>query len=443
MNINDPMGGSNSLTEGQPKIFKIGRYKYAFGLHWQTPDNPKEMAREAKKLAKMDGFKADLYLERRKVAPQYALGRSQEGLLAGAIGAAAIAAHALRGASAWMGIFRVGEGFWFVSVRDDFVLPDGDCYYADENEARDRFDRERRQGGWLKYYAPDGWIDGAEEVPVTQFLGMERGATLSDVNPFAKRIKTIAAVAAIVAVSLVGLTVFKKTQDVSRNVLVQAEAERKLKELETGKNATKYIAAEWASQPNPGDLIETCLDGMRRLPTSAPGYTFRSLSCSKGALTASFERDGGVAGWFEAWGRSEFGAVVFNGAPITPNVFNDGKIATMNGAIVIPPQRKNAPGWDIGLHRVSDAMRALYETSQILGDKISVGPPTRPQSQAGVPVDKEKKAFYAPAHFNLGTRDPDAWGTYLKDFPGVVVQSVEFDSGTNEWRIQGDIYVRI
>jgi len=441
-NLNSARATLSSLTEGQAKVFKIGRYRYAFGLHWQTPDDPKSMTKEAKRLARMDGFRADLYLERRKTAPQFALGRSSEGLLAGAIGAAAVAAQALRGTSAWLGVFRLGDGFWFVSVRDDFVLPDGDCYYEDETEARTRFDREKRLGGWLRYYAPEDWMDGAEEVPVTQFLGLERGPTLCDVNPFDKRFKTIATAALLLGAISVGLYTYYTTHKQAKTIAAATASTEEINRLLASQRVA--IMAPWADRPEPSKMVNACLNGMRHLPTSAPGYTFHSLACTSGGeVSSAFERDRGVAGWFDAWAKTLANQTV-DGSNLSGEAEPTGKTGTIRVSITPPQARMASPGWtqqSLGLYDIATAEKSIRETSQVMGDQLDLSALQRSKENVGT-TDKAIKPKWASTKFSIATRDPDAWATYFNNFPGVVVDGVRFDAGTSMWRIEGEIYVR-
>jgi hypothetical protein len=426
---------SASLTPGRPIVFKIERYKYAFGLHWQTPDDPKTVSKEAKKLAKMDGFRADLYLERRKVAPQFALGRSSEGLIPGAIGAAAVAAQALRGASSWAGIFRLGEGFWYVAVRDDFVLPDGDCYYVDETEAQERLLQERRTGDFLKFYAPEGWMDGAEDLPVTQFLGMERGPTLTEVNPFTRQVKGALAGIAVISIVLGGMFYYKSISDVNDSVKKQVEAKRTLEDMRVKSTMEKKEIEPWPTRPPAHEHLAGCLREMRSLPVLSPGYKFKGLVCkSNGFVEAAFKRAGGFAGWFQTWAKD------YAKDGFVPDVSQDGANAALSKKL---PEMRNRGETAGPIHDKFSAATALIEATQIYGDAINLAPPSIPPAPAGVDPKTYKPPSFAPARFTITTKSPDVWTGYFTTFNGIVIDSVDFDAATSDWHIQGDLYVRL
>ena len=69
----------------------------------------------------------------------------------------------------WAGAFRLREGTVVTVVRDDLIVPDGDQFFSDETEARDRLLQEIGFGGLQRIYAPEAWaikeIDACDNIP--------------------------------------------------------------------------------------------------------------------------------------------------------------------------------------------------------------------------------------------------------------------------------------
>src|SRR5271170_2799365 len=71
----------------------------------------------------------------------------------------------------WAGAFRLREGTVVTIVRDDLIVPDGDQFYTDEAEARDRLLQEIGFGGLQRIYAPEAWaIPSADTMPVSLLI---------------------------------------------------------------------------------------------------------------------------------------------------------------------------------------------------------------------------------------------------------------------------------
>lgn len=408
---------------GQPQIYKIGSRRFAFGLLWQAAESPKTVLREARALASDPRVKADLYVVRTGAECQFGLGRKASGLVPGAVAAAAAAASRLKGT--WLGAFRLGAGYWIVAIRDDLVLPDGDRYYATESDARERFLAEHRQGGWQRVFGPTAWLDTAEEVSAADLLGNAKQPRLAEVNPLAARFKYILAAGLGFGVLLGAAwyyqhvaTTMPVPPDINYGALPPPPA-------------PPAATPPWYERANAGMHFDACVARLATLPTDAPGYRLRSLSCDHARYSAKFARAGGVAAWFEAWAKSLDETFVVNIAPA-------GDAAELAGALTPLPPR----GIE-GIYTADAISRAFVEAAQTLQDELKIGQVRLPPVPAGNAPAAAPRPAFAPMAFTITTPNIGAWKTYIASVPGVVVSVIDFDATTTKWKIQGDIYVRL
>ncbi len=105
--------------------------------------------------------------------PQFGLGQKSAGHKAGMPVFAACLANQQPGS--WAGAFRLREGVVVIVIRDDLIVPDGDQFFSNENEARDRLLQEIGFGGVQRVYAPEAWaIPAADSMPISLLLDDRR-----------------------------------------------------------------------------------------------------------------------------------------------------------------------------------------------------------------------------------------------------------------------------
>lgn len=424
---------AQNTAAGAPQIFKIARRRYAFGLFWQVPENPKATLREAKAFAAKSPRKYDLCAVRTGVEAQYGLGRKADGLMPGAVAAAACAAERLKGS--WLGAFRLGTGFWFVAVRDDNVIPDGDVVFEDEASARERFDKERRQGGWQTVFAPSNWFDGATEATIDEVLAGAAAPKLVELNPLAGRLKVIVGGALLIGLLGIGAYAYKSYEEARKEQREAEEARRRVAEIinQRSKEQAK-VPPPWYSATDTGVALEGCLNTLERMPAQAPGYSLKYLRCDIGPaqFSARFDRVAGTAAWFEAW------AAAYKDHGLASSIAANGKSADLIGRLPAAPARGEQ-----GIHYHQAVAVSLVESAQTLRDELTLTDPRLPPPPPGVDPTTMPKPAFAPLAFTVRTFHPRAWTYYLASVPGLIVSAVEFDASTMTWKFQGDIYVRL
>src|ERR1700730_13440770 len=153
-------------------VVTVGRRPYAVGLYWENSPSGR-VSQAAKEAARQPGQQADFYAVRAGSKtgriPQFGLSPTGAGHKIGLPVFAACLANQQPGS--WAGAFRLREGTVITVVRDELIVPDGDQFFADESEARDRLLQEIGFGGLQRIYAPEAWaIPSADTMPVSLLI---------------------------------------------------------------------------------------------------------------------------------------------------------------------------------------------------------------------------------------------------------------------------------
>lgn len=284
-------------------VVTVGRRPYAVGLYWENSPSGR-VAQTAKEAASQPGQQADFYAVRGggKTArvPQFGLGQSSAGHKSGMPVFAACLANQQGGS--WVGAFRLREGVVITVVRDDLIVPDGDQFYLNESDARDRLLQEVGFGGLQRIFAPEAWaIPGADSMPLSLLLDERRDIRLQAVR-IPKQTLVIGAVLA--ALLLVGL---------GAGLYIQAEkeAEEKARQdaLEKAKLAAQRLLPsqmtfqaeyppperKWEKTPLPLAVVEACRDGLSQVPAALAGWRLTDLRCDGYALSVTWQHEIGFA----------------------------------------------------------------------------------------------------------------------------------------------------
>jgi hypothetical protein len=432
---------------GTPKILKIGSRKYAVGLRWVVADTAnRDLRAQARQEIRDTGGGADLYVLREaqigREVRQFGLGARADGLMPGAVAAAAAAANSLPGT--WLGAFATDGGWWIVQVRNDAIVADGDAFYEFEREAIERFDRERRQD-WASIYAPASWnVEGAREISIIDLLQGQRSPRLQEANPSGTYLKVALLVGLIAVGAGLGYTFWLDYQD----RLAQEAAERERQEREARLRAALLarqqaqpivVPAPWTEQPQHAPWFEHCQAALAATPSQIPGYRLSGRRCEPRSAHTTFARTDGFIGWAE---RHLEGRLVPGQRLVFPADQSGVEIVTQ-----LPPRPLRGPE---GVHDDATARRFLIEQAHATGVRLQITQ-TRVDPPAPPPGAPERNPDGTPFEMPLPpwgafqiTLDADRlghWPTLLAGLPGFVPTRMS-ETPEGHWTIQGDVYVR-
>jgi hypothetical protein len=273
-------------------VVTVGGFKYAAGLYWQ-PSVDKNASKAARSAAKQPGFQAEYFCVRpgTKSQPvaQFGLGIAAAGHKSGMPSLAANLANQQPGS--WVGAFRVTEGIFFIAVRDDLIDPEGDAWYAHDDDAHSRLEQEIARGGLTNIYCPSEWgVSGGENIGITSLLTGRRDVALQDVG-IPKSVLYLTLLLLVVGGLAYGGYSYWQYQE-------NARIAREAAELQAQINARTALAGPaqypkiWQDAPLPMQYLKSCEEALSKLQAEYLGWIKNNVQCSGNALSVTWARDG-------------------------------------------------------------------------------------------------------------------------------------------------------
>jgi len=414
-------------------VVTIGRRQYASGLYWENSPSGR-ITQAAKEAARQPGVQARFFAVRagNKAGrvPQFGLSQAQAEHKAGLPSLAACLANQQPGS--WAGAFRLREGTAIVVIRDDLIVPDGDQFFLDETEARDRLLQEMALGGLQRVYAPETWgVSGADTMPVGLLLNERTDVRLRQVALPRSTVITLTA-GFIILLTLLGVGWYIQQEEARR----RAEELARLSELERQRQeaAQKLLSGlqqgpppypeperKWENQPNPLEVIEACRAGLSQLQMVVAGWRMESVRCDGSTISQKWSRTGG-----------------FSSPPPKSFVTDSGSSASLS--VNLPPLEKRGPQKLPNQETIT--RRYLGQNwpgsiSRLQDDPPPPPPPDYKGEWKPPPPKWVKRSFTLSAPVL-----PGALPVFFGDLPGVVINSMVIGGGgvSGSWTVEGVIY---
>ncbi len=413
-------------------VVTVGRRQYASGLYWENSPTGR-VSQAAKEAARQPGSQSDFFVTRlgnkQGRVPQFGLAPPTEGFKAGMPSLAGCLANQQPGS--WIGAFHLREGTALVVVRDDLVVPDGDVFFLDETEARDRLYQEMAIGGFQRIYAPEAWgVPGADTMPLGLLLNERTDVRLRSVALSTQAKVVLAVGMALILLFLgIGWHVQQKRAEEEMERLQQLETLKRLK-AQAMKASPLSVTPDyppperkWEKRPRPMDVISACRESLVKVPLAVAGWRMIGARCSEKALTVNWTRSGG-----------------FSNPPPESVVTDTGSAAVSTIPLAPLEVRKPEGLWD------PDVITKRYlnqNWSGLISRAPDDPPPPPPPGYKGEwnppPPPWVKRSFTLTVPVLPWTL-PD----FLSDMPGVIVTSLSLSGGkgtSNEtWTVEGVIY---
>lgn len=415
-------------------VVTVGRRSYAAGLYWENSPSGR-VAQTAKEAASQPGQEADFYAVRGSNkagrVPQFGLGQGAAGHKAGMPAFAACLANQQPGS--WAGAFRLREGTVVTVVRDDLIVPDGDQFFTNEDEARDRLLQEMGFGGLQRVYAPESWaIPGADTMPISLLLDERRDIRLQTVRIPREFIIAGAAAAVVLLIAIGGFWYYQKVEE------EKAAAERaRLEELQRLADAAKQMLPSqfqqqpeypppervWEKRPPVLAVIQSCHVGLSKVPAEVVGWRLGQLRCDGSSISISWSRTQG-----------------FTKPPPENAVISE----TGGAASLTIPLSTLTPRGPEGLIDPSEVTRRYLAQdwpgtlSRMADDPPPPPPPNYQGTWAPPPAPWVKRSFTVTV-----PELPSSLPLFLGDLPGTIINSLSYTPGGNmggSWAVEGVIY---
>jgi len=412
-------------------VVTVGKRQYACGLYWENSPSGR-VSQAAKEAARQPSVMARFYAARagKKTGrvPQFGLS-NDEAHKAGMPVLSACLANKQPGS--WAGAFRFREGIAIVVVRDDLIVPDGDLFFTDETEARDRLLQEMALGGIQKVYAPETWgISGADSMPVSLLLN---DSTEIRLRPVAMSQKTVAVLGGMgfLLLLLLGAGWYIQEKESERKAAelrakeaierARMEAADYMPGLAQGEPKYPPPVRKWEDKPTALDVIQSCLDALTRAPAVVAGWRLERVTCDGASLNQLWVRTSGFS------------------SPPPGSVVNEmGSTASVN--ITLP---------ELGKRGHEDLKDPEEITKRFLAQNWP-GSINRMQDDPPPPPPPEYKGPWNPPpppwvkrSFTLSVPQlPWTLPTYFSGLPGIVIGSLslQFSGTMGTWTAEGVIY---
>ena len=401
-------------------FFTAGGSTYAASLFWQPLRNRDDPYTEIADASENVLEGADLFALRGGKTPQYGLCISSQGYKKGAKVGAIGLMNAIPDASSVLAVFKVNEGWWYVCIRNEIILADGDQLFLTEQEAKDQFSSMLAVPDWQYKIAPAEWnIEDAVQFDINSFLVTYPKENLQKVHALrGTKLLVVLTVGAIAAIWLLSTVVSLIFSAKPQKPIVAPVA---IKTIQTAPPPPE--PKPWENLLRPDQVLTACYKGVQVLVgISTPGWHIGGITCTPDGLVTSWRMEIGRLTWIDK--ALESSGVVFSNREISPN-------GTEVMASIQMPQidTYNSPPKYTSTE-LTNILNDLFQGLQMSMSK-SLQTWTSPQHNV-----------YRYMNFSFSSKhDPTVWSDLLTKFSGLTVNVIKYDVNTNSWQYEGAIYV--
>lgn len=408
-------GGKNWGTS-----FDIGQTTYATSLFWQPLRNVDDPYLEVEDAAEEVLEGADLFVLKKGKSPQFGLCISSQGYQKGTRAAIPALVGALSEATSFLAVFKVNNGWWYVCVRNDIVLSDGDMLFFNEQDAKDQFSSMLAVPDWNYKIAPAEWnIADTRELNLEEILKQGPKEILQKIHA----LRGAKLVAAIVVSLVVGIWLLSSIISFIMKPRAPKPIVAPIAIKEVQKTPPPPEPKPWEAIPRPEQILSKCYNGVQDLVTiSTPGWKIGGITCTPEGLVTSWKMEIGRLSWIDKALKDS--GIVFSSKSISPN--GTEVIASMP---ISRAKTFNSPPTMNGV----DLVNTINDLFQGLQMQVSLSSQTwtSPQNK----VYKSVKFSFSSKH------DPLVWADILTKFSGLMINLIKYDTNTNSWYYEGAIYV--
>ena len=393
---------------------------YATSLFWQPLQNASDPFQEVEEASAGVLEGADLFCIKGGKAPQFGICVSHEGYKNGETVGAVALATALSDVGSYIAVFKTKEGWWYVCVRNDIILSDGDMLFLSEEEAKTQFMSMLAVPDWGKKIAPKEWeIEETEQADLGDLLIRGAKSKLQKIKALrGTKLFMVIAISAVVGIWLLSslIDTLFLTPTV-RPVVVPVKPK-------VAQKAEPIVEIKpWEKVPNAKDVMLNCYEGIVALnKILPPGWDIGNIACSNGSAATSWKRNVGRVAW--ATKALEDSGLNFSGYSFS----GDG--ASLSATLSLPKAKEflNPP------QKTFIALQNdLNDTFQTIGVRIALSSGSAKSSTGNT---------YRTVQFSLDSDyNPYTWIDLLTKYSGLEIKLITYSPQTKIWHYEGIIYV--
>lgn len=443
-----PAAPTNQAPNVDKGSITVGKTSYAVGLFWQPLQDVDDPIPEIRETMEAD-VGADLYCIHYGRAPQYGTAKRGNGNSEGQnVGAVAVL-DALSDKSSFVAVFKVPEGWWFVAVRNDLILPEEDVLYTNEAEAKDAFFSMMAVPDWGYKIAPADWkVDGAQATDLEELLQNAFQVRLVSLSA-ARGTKILLAITALILV-IVCVTVYFIVILYDKVVTPPTRIEPVVPQaaIQTVE-PTREEEKPWEKLIEVNPFLNRCWSYSYQLKSmTVPGWSLEQIVCTDKGITTGWKMSwptGGRVAWIEA----AYEEYKFNKDVIKMEINEAGTNATATITFTDLPIIASTPTYSIKKLRreLTDISQALNMKISMQAQEITVGA-VAPQQKGNDKTDKETPQGKVYKFLSFGfssAMDPPAWEHFFDKFAALEIIKITYNpqsesSTTENWSYEGRIY---
>ncbi len=398
--------------------FVSGGVEYATSLFWQSLQN--QDAPQAEIIESSQGVLegADLYCIKKGKTPQFGICVSTDGYKAGMSAGAIGIATALSDQPSFVAVFKVPNGWWYVCVRDDVILANGDMLYLHEEDAKKQFMSMLMVPDWKLKIAPPEWnIEDTLYPDLEELLARGSKTKLQKINTKGKMFYAIAGAGAFVVLYVlyqIFMSLFASTPTAPVVIPVKPKVVK-----------TQEVPPEpkpWENLQDPTEILVQCHDRILDLvQIMPPGWKISPVVCNSGGANTS---------WSRVFGRISIADKALNASGLNFSARSiDDKGTKVMAALNLGEIKTDLSE---PTKSVLDLKINLNEFFQSIGQTVALSDETYTSPQHNV---------YRLVNFKFSSNyNPRVWSTLLTKFSGLKIKMIKYTPDTGVWDYEGAIY---
>lgn len=413
------------------KTIDIAGKTYAVGLFWQPVQNEKDYLKEVKVAVQTVVVGANLYCLKKGTASQYGLGFTSSGQKVGMPAGASGIANALRDKSSAVCVFKVNEGWWFVTIRNNLILAEEDTVYVDENDAREAFNSMLSIPDWGYKIAPSEWgIEDTKEISAIELLSKSQTVDLKSIKE--NNFKTI-----LIFVALAGLGwYYYHNEQVKKEEMERIERERRMaaarKKMQEEAPPPPPPPAPYESLTDITDMAKKCTILIVNSTATVPGWDLRESVCIEKNMKSTWKRGYGTAGWiFEAQRYGNLPQEMILSAE--NSAYN-----AVTGTIDIPAIKHFNQMPTLTKEEIQKKLNDIFQSLKLSTFKLNNGKTTvkDPNNPSYIKDYPYTSFSFTDAAYRL----PLDWVKLLGEINSIEFTSIKWDNTNRRWTYDGRIY---
>ncbi len=414
------------------KVISVNGKSYAVGLFWQPVQVEQEYLKEINVAVQTVVIGANLYCLKKGTASQYGLGYTSYGQKVGMLAGASGIASALRDKSSAVCVFKIPEGYWFITIRNNLILSEEDTVYTSEDEAKEAFNSMLSIPDWGYKIAPSEWnIEDTKEIPVAELLSKGQAVELKSIEKGSLRKIIIFLILGVLGAYYYYDMQQKKLEE-ERLARERRMAAAKKKLEEAAKPPPPPPPAPWESLTDITDMAKKCTILIVNSTSTIPGWDLKDSVCMEKNLKSNWRRGYGTAGWI-------FDAQRFGSIPekmvLTPDntAYN-----SVSGILDIPFMKHINQEPTLQKQEIQQKLNDLFQGLKLNNFRLS-----DEKTQVKDPNNPEYIKDYAYTAFNFtddGYRLPIDWVKMFKDITAIEFTSISWNNTSRKWSYVGKIY---